>query len=210
MDLKTSLEKNVKRFKKTIAKGRTADDKRFKLAQMIFGTYGEFYEVLEETDKISELINKNNGFDGLDEKVAKKFAKETILEVGDMLWYIINACEYLGLKSKLAVIETSLDYYQEKDVSPKKMYKINYNIFDSTKKYLFQFHDLDKYEKQFNSYISQMIKFADIIIKDVNNFLELAGVEKEYTLAETIDMVGDKLEKRYEGGKFDEQKSMQR
>ena len=213
--LKKCLEKNVSRIKKTAAKREDKhlmpDFDTFRLSQMLVGMNTEFNEVLHEVDKISEFARNSEVFDDKTKKsevIAIKFGEIFMTEVGDVFWYIINALEFLELTSPLAVIEASLEY--DKVYYPEGYMELRDETLDKTKKYLFQSHELELYKSDFMTFIAATIKVLNGLIDELNDFYKEVHIDKVFDIADAIELVADKLEKRYDNKEFDPRRSMDR
>jgi len=213
--LKKCLEKNVSRIKKTAAKREDKhlmpDFDTFRLSQMLVGMNTEFNEVLHEVDKISEFARNSEVFDNKtkrNEVIAIKFGEIFMIEVGDVFWYIINALEFLELTSPLAVIEASLE--DDKVYYPEEYMELRDKTLDKTKKYLFQSHELELYKSDFMTFIAATIKVLNGLIDELNDFYKEVHIDKVFDIADAIELVADKLEKRYDNKEFDPRRSMDR
>lgn len=212
-NLEKVLEKDVPRLKKTMAKREDEhlipDYDRLRLSQMLIGLITEYEEVMHCMNKIDYFMKyRHNSKDLIAKATAEKLRKELLLEIGDMYWYIINSFEFLSLNSPLAAIETALGIVTE--IDPIQYEQLRINILDKTKKYLFQMHDLHRYEKDFFYFIAASIRVTKLILNNTYEVFKKVDFEEEYKIADVIAMVADKLEKRYEGEEFSAEKSMNR
>ena len=207
--LEENLKINIPKLEKTIGKELLPDVKRFKLSQMVIGSVTEFNEVQEKYEKIAEIIEATiiNKKEKIDNISILSIEKDLILEIGDLYWYLVHLINYLDVDVKLMTLVAS-ETCEIKNFKDSFIIQNNNKMLDSVKKYLFQFHDLEKFEADFVFHIIILLQCSFGILLDINVLNENVGIDKRYTVAKVLDEVVIKLEKRYEGGSFSASKSM--
>lgn len=207
--LKESLEKNVERIRATMNKDL---DEREILSQMMLGLQKELNEVEEELDTFDYFVQEMlpDELDDGDKQLVKVKETAILLEVGDVMWYAINAMPSLNLEDEFAVINSSIQMITNDEVVRAHVHHMHRKILDQVTKYLFQRHDLsESMLTEFQYYVAVILKVVSLILDSLENYNNKKDIEFNFSLGGIIEANANKLYKRY-GDEFDKEKSQKR